>query len=151
MRFIKKFLLKVILEDAIAAEEAAYTFYESALETALDPESVTLLKKLMAGEFQHRMKLEELQKQGCLEPDALSEEVPVDIIQEVDRPREIRPGSSLQDILHIALHKEQWAANHYTRLYENVSLRIVKDVFWMLSQEEAQHVLWIKEQLEQIS
>ena len=47
MGFIKKFLLKVILEDAIAAEEAAYTFYESALETASDPESVPLLKKLM--------------------------------------------------------------------------------------------------------
>ena len=59
MSVMKKLLLRILLEDAIANEEAAYAFYESALEHVSQPESIALLKKLMAGELRHRIQLVE--------------------------------------------------------------------------------------------
>ena len=64
---LRKLLIRLIVEKAIIFEENAYRFYESALELAGSVDTADLLKKLMAAELRHRIKLEEIQKTGELE------------------------------------------------------------------------------------
>ncbi|MBD3309273.1 hypothetical protein GF339_22925 [candidate division KSB3 bacterium] len=150
MAMLKRILLKILLEDAMSREEMAYRFYETARDLLTAPEAVALVNRLMAGELSHRIKLEDLQKQGRLPPGVLSEEIALEYDQEEPNlSSEIPPDSSSHDILHLALQKERQAAAYYTRLARYTPVKTAKEVFAFLSQEEHRHVEWIAHQLAQ--
>ena len=105
----RKILVRLILEKAIIFEENAYRFYESALSMAASADTADLLKKLIAAELKHRLKLEEIQNTGELEtvsykissrenPDEHEE---LDMMS-VDWPV-LNPQSSREEILKAAL------------------------------------------------
>ena len=50
---VRKFLLRLILEKAIAFEENVYRFYEDALAQSAMIETAELLRKLLSDELRH--------------------------------------------------------------------------------------------------
>jgi rubrerythrin len=141
-----------VLERAIAFEEGAYRFYEEALERSAMSETSELLKKLLAGELLHRMKLEELQRtggtsaltvpfpRGAPEIEELSEEWPP-----------LSPWAHKGEVLQTALRKEVGAYRFYKRLADRAGLKNVRDVFAALSDEESAHAEWLKEEIRKVS
>ena len=149
---IKQMLFRGLLEEAIKQEEAAYTLYQSALHVVSEPHVIKLLKTLMAGELQHKLKLEELQQRGELAKQPVNDVIPdgVSLIQDEhleDFSLRLLPGMSCREILSIALLKEQQAARQYSRLSERARFSLAQNLFCVLSYEETQHVAWIQKQL----
>jgi rubrerythrin len=69
---VRRFLLRLILEEAIRREEEAYRFYEAAREPVREPAARELLKRLCAEELRHRLKLEELQRSGEVDQEVVA-------------------------------------------------------------------------------
>ena len=147
----RKILIRLILEKAIIFEENAYRFYESALSMAASADTADLLKKLIAGELKHRLKLEEIQNTGELEtvsyeisgrenPDEHEE---LDMMS-VDWPV-LNPQSSREEILKAALAREKNACSFYKNLHGRSRIKVAKELFGMLAREESEHVAWISD------
>jgi rubrerythrin len=150
---LRRFLLRLVLEEAMRREEKAYRFYESASKAVRQPESAELLRKLCAEELRHRLKLEELQGKGELEP-AGQEEVEVEEAQAgllAEPGPEWPPAPEVlepRDIWAIALRKERRARDYYRVLSARAPVAAFREVFAYLSSEEQRHVDWVRAELE---
>jgi rubrerythrin len=151
---LRRFLLRLILEEAIRREEEAYRFYEAALEPVRAAEARALLRKLCAEELRHRLKLEELQRGGELEQEA-GQAVEADDPEEAELLADSGPApepalADLQpaDVWRLALRKERLAVAHYGLLARKVALRAGGQVFAFLAVEEQRHVEWVLAALE---
>jgi rubrerythrin len=144
----KKVFIKIILEQAIMFEERAYNFYQSVLSWSVMKESEGLLKKLLVAELKHRMKLDELQKKGDLKDLQVTDDAKVEGSQEIssDWPL-LNPWSARKEILQVALQKEMIAYKFYKQMAMRTRLKAVSDTFTLLSNEEAQHIQWIQEEI----
>jgi len=146
---LRRFLLRLILEEAIRREEEAYRFYEAALEPVRAPEARTLLRKLCAEELRHRLKLQELQ----LQPESL--EVEAHDLQESELLADSGPapvpelaGLRPEDVWRLALDKERLAVRHYGLLARRTPLPEPRRVFAYLAAQEQRHVDWVLGALE---
>lgn len=146
---LRRFLLRLILEEAMRREEEAYRFYEAALEPVRAPEARALLRKLCAEELRHRLKLQELQ----LQPESL--EVEAHDVQESELLADSGPApapelASLrpEDVWRLALDKERLAVRHYGLLARRTPLPEPRRVFAWLAAEEQRHVDWVLGALE---
>jgi rubrerythrin len=146
---LRRFLLRLILEEAIRREEEAYRFYEAALEPVRAPEARALLRKLCAEELRHRLKLQELQ----LKPESL--EVEAHDVQESELLADSGPapapelaGLRPEDVWRLALDKERLAVRHYGLLARRTPLPVPRRVFAYLAAEEQRHVDWVLGALE---
>jgi rubrerythrin len=148
----RRLLLKILLERAIAFEERAYRFYEEALACSAMSDTSELLRKLLAGELLHRMKLEELQRTGDLGPLAVSLQNGERDIEELSEEwPPLHPWAHKGEVLETALRKEARAHRFYRSLAKKAALKAARDVFAALSNEESAHVEWLKEEIEKIS
>jgi rubrerythrin len=161
---VRRFLLRLILEEAIRREEEAYRFYEAAREPVREPAARELLRRLCAEELRHRLKLEELQRSGEVDQDVLarnSEEAELLADSGVAPAPEtglIAPETGLitpapadlqpADVWRLALRKERLAVAHYGLLSRNITLRTPRQVFAFLAAEEQRHVDWVLAALE---
>jgi rubrerythrin len=144
---VRKILFHLVLEDAILREESAYRFYESARELAGSEAARHLLKKLCAEELRHRMKLEQMRKDGWSGELEFSGSEEIELLDEKERSwPEITAQSTVIDILEAALAKEKQAARYYQLMASRSSLRPAKDLFRLLAGEEAAHVRWVQKQ-----
>jgi rubrerythrin len=150
---LRRFLLRLVLEEAMRREEKAYRFYESASKAVRQPQSAELLRKLCAEELRHRLKLEELQGKGELQP-AGQEEVEVEEAQAgllAEPGPEWPPAPEVldpRDIWAIALRKERRARDYYRVLSARAPVAAFREVFAYLSSEEQRHVDWVRAELE---
>ena len=147
---LRRFLLRLILEEAIRREEEAYRFYEAALEPVRAPEARALLQKLCAEELRHRLKLQELQGRG-----ELDSEVEAHDLQESELLTDSGPapapelaGLRPEDVWRLALEKERLAVRHYGLLARRTPLPEPRRVFAWLAAEEQRHVDWVRTALE---
>jgi rubrerythrin len=148
----RRLLLKIILERAIAFEERAYRFYEEALARSAMSEASELLKKLLAGELLHRMKLEELQRTGGVGPMAVSLPRGSQDVEELSEEwPPLNPWAHKREVLEIALRKEVGAYRFYKSLADKTGLKSVRDVFAALSNEESVHMEWLREEIRKVS
>jgi rubrerythrin len=141
---VRRFLLRLILEEAIRREEEAYRFYEAAQEPVRDPEARELLRRLCAEELRHRFKLQELQ----LEPENLEvrAESPGEselLTDSGPAPPPALAGLRPADVWRLALRKERLAVAHYGLLARRVPLRTARGVFSFLAAEEQRHADWV--------
>lgn len=148
---LRRFLLRLILEEAIRREEEAYRFYEAALEPVRAPEARALLGKLCAEELRHRLKLQELQGQPESIPESL--EVEARDLQESELLADSGPAPELaglrpEDVWRLALDKERLAVRHYGLLARRTPLAEPRRVFAWLAAEEQRHVDWVLGALE---
>jgi rubrerythrin len=148
---VRRFLLRLVLEEAMRREEKAYRFYESAAELVRDPESAGLLRKLCAEELRHRLKLEELQRAGELELAGQVEvaEEQAELLAEPgpewpEAAGELKP----RDVWAVALRKERRARDYYRVLSVRAAAAVFREVFAYLSSEEQRHAVWAQAALE---
>jgi rubrerythrin len=145
---IKKFLIKLIIEDAILFEERSYNYYESLLERAAMKESIVLLKKLLAGELSHRLRLEEIQKRGELGTLQVHDGTELEGYEEVSkRFPQLEPWSSKEEIIEVALKKEKSSHNFYRAISMKAHIKTVARLFGALAMEELEHVKWIENEM----
>jgi rubrerythrin len=142
---VRTFLLKLVLEQAIEAEEKAYLFYEHAIGKVKQEEAQELLKSLASAELRHRLTLEETQREGDLGRLQVSEDETVQTIEAISEEwPEITTDTSVDELLEIALTKEKNAVAFYTGLRDNTVLKSLREVFDTLANEEKKHVRWIE-------
>jgi rubrerythrin len=143
---IRKFLLKLVLEEAIRREEQAYTFYEEARAAVQEPAAGDLLRRLAAAELRHRLKLEELQRHAG--PELTLETASPEEAELLDSEEPVRfsPGQPVrvEDVWKVALAKERQAQAAYTLLARKAVLEVFREVFTYLSAEEGRHVEWVQ-------
>lgn len=145
---IKKFLMKLIIEEAIRFEERSYNYYESLLERAVMKESIGLLKKLRAGELSHRLRLEEIQRRGNPGTLRVPESTELEGFEEVSkRWPQLEPWSSKEEIFEGALMKEKSSHNFYRTISLKARIKTVAQIFGALAIEELEHVKWIENEM----
>ena len=150
-RTVRRFLLRLALEQAIGREEKAYRFYEAAMEAVGAPEAAQLLRRLAAEELRHRLKLEDLQRSGELDPAGIVEMNPgqekILMEPEPQWPQAI-DRLSVRDIWSAALSKERRARDYYRLLAARAPAASFREVFAYLSAEEQRHVDWVQSALQ---
>ncbi len=142
---VRRFLLRLILEEAIRREEEAYRFYEAAQEPVRSPEARELLRRLCAEELRHRLKLQELQGRGQIDQEVEAASPGESELLTDSGPAPAPALADLQpaDIWRLALAKERLAVAHYGLLARRVSLRAPRRTFAFLAAEERRHVDWV--------
>ncbi len=142
---VGRFLLRLILEEAIRREEEAYRFYEAALEPVRSPGARELLRRLCAEELRHRLKLQELQARGQIDLELEAESPEEAELLTDSGPAPVPALADLQpvDVWRLALRKERLAVAHYGLLARRVSLPAPRRVFSFLAAEERRHVDWV--------
>ena len=145
---IKKFLMKLIIEEAIRFEERSYNYYESLLERAVMEKSISLLKKLLAGELSHRLRLEEIQRRGNLGTLQIPEDTELEGYEEVSNQfPQLEPRSSKEEIFEVALKREKSSHNFYRTMSLKAHIKTVAQLFGALAIEELEHVKWIENEM----
>jgi rubrerythrin len=137
-----------LISLAIQREEEAYEFYMKASEYAELPSSKQLLEELAKQEDGHKKKLMSALGEGVCETftcSTIEEFEGYDLSKYlIDIPLE--PGSSSQDILIVAIKREEGARYFYKSLSELTTSTSHRTVFESLAKEEKDH----KDRLESI-
>jgi rubrerythrin len=148
---LRRFLLRLALEEAIRREEKAYRFYESAREAVQDQQAAGLLRRLCAEELRHRLKLEDLQRSGelaqagAVEAESEQAELPADPGPEWPA---VTGALEPPDVWAVALRKERQARDYYRLLAHRAPLASFREVFAFLEAEEQRHVDWVQAALQ---
>ncbi len=126
---------------AIERETESYEFYTQAAKRAEFLSSAKLLKELSEQELGHRKKLEASLKQGVCKTFACKN---VAQFNKMDLDRylaamPLTPSSSPQDILVVAIKKEEAAHDFYKALSELTTDASNRRVFETLASEEQKH------------
>jgi rubrerythrin len=126
---------------AIQREEEAYDFYMKAAEESELKASAKLLEDLANQEIIHKQKLEVALDEGVCDTftcDSVEELDKMDLDQYlIDIP--LSPSSTPQDVLIIAIKKEDAAHSFYKALSELTSKAAHRSVFETLAKEEDVH------------
>jgi rubrerythrin len=137
-----------LISIAIQREEEAYDFYMQAAKNAELTSSQQLLRELAKQEAGHKEKLQSALGEGVCETftcDTIEEFEGHDLSRYlIDIPLE--SGSSSQDILIVAIKREEGARDFYRTLSELTGNTAHRTVFESLAKEEQDH----KDRLESI-
>jgi len=138
--------VKDIIQQAIKTEEASYALYTSASERIKDPAAKAGLADLAEQEKGHKAKLEALLAGDLNWAVKLSrrEEVRDLQIGEYLEAKPLTEGSDLQDVLIVAMKREEGTGAFYAQMAELLEPGPVKDLFEMLSKEEIKHKKYVE-------
>ena len=129
-----------ILDFAVAREEDAVKFYQVLQGMAKFEAQKQVLHEFELMEQGHIQILNNVRKRGEVEP----EEIPgvADLkIAEYLAEGEMTDDLSYQDIIILAMKREEKAHNLYTHLAERAAAEEIKNLFLKLASEEAKHKL----------
>lgn len=144
--------VREIIQQAIKTEEASYALYTSASQRVKDPAAKAGLADLAEQEKQHKAKLE-----GLLAGDlgwavhlSQREEVRDLQIGEFLEARPLTEESDLQDVLIVAMKREEATGAFYQQMAGLVEPGPVKDLFEMLAKEEVKHKEYVESIYEEV-
>jgi rubrerythrin len=137
-----------LISLAIQREEEAYEFYTKASENAELPSSKKLLSDLALQEKGHKNKLQQALGAGVCETFSCAtiEEFEGHELSKYLIEIPLESGSTSQDILIVAIKREEGAYDFYRSLSELTTSTDHRTVFESLAEEEKKH----KERLESI-
>ena len=135
--------LKAIIDFAIEKEKEAAEFYDHISKEASMAGVKDMLKELATEERKHQALLTGLDKKGITEG---LEDYKFEWIKDIKRSNfvvdmEYQDGMAYNDILLLAMKREEKALELYNKLLDNAQTEEQKKVFKMLCQEEAKHKL----------
>jgi rubrerythrin len=132
-----------IIDFAIEREKEAVQFYEDAAKEESMSGSIEMLKELAEEEHRHVRMLTELKSKGVVKsldryklkwiPDMKRSNYVADVVFE--------KGMAYNDILRIAIKREEKALRLYNELLEKTEDAEAQKLFKVLCQEEAKHKL----------
>ena len=129
--------VKEIVKQAAQQEDKAYKFYMDALKFVKDPASQLWLKELAAEELKHK---EMLQK---FDTSKIKQFKPAKIqdlhITEYLVDKDVHEIKDFQDVLIVAMKKEQKSYNFYVSMAKSSDNPEMKKLCKMLAQEELKH------------
>jgi len=135
--------LEALISFAIIKEKEAAEFYESNSESESMSGKKEMLKEFAAEERKHQRMLEDYLQTGVAENlDGYRFEWIADIKRSdyVDA-MEYRPGMAYNELLMLAMKREEAALKLYNQLLDKADNEDAKTLFKMLCQEEAKHKL----------
>jgi rubrerythrin len=138
--------VKEILKRAIKTEEDSYNLYTSASKQIKDPAVRAGLGDLAIQEKQHKAKLEALLAGKLVWAARLSQREKVKDLKIGDYLEEkpLTEKSSLQDVLIVAMKREQATGAFYTQMAGLVGPGPEKDLFELLAKEEVKHKKYVE-------
>jgi rubrerythrin len=140
-----------ILDRAIRFEEDSFNLYNSAIDKIKSPQTKEWLKELADWELTHKAKLEGLLK-GDLNwaiRKSKREEVADLKIGDYLVAAPLGEKSDFQDVLLVAMKREESARNFYTGMVELVESGPAHDLFDLLAKEEAKHKQMVEKYYEE--
>jgi len=135
--------LEALIRFAIEKEKEAAEFYESNSESETMSGKKQMLKEFAAEERKHQQMLEDYLATGVVQK---LEEYRFEWITDIKRSDyvdevEYRPGMAYNELLLLAMKREEAALKLYNQLLEKAEDKDAKKLFKMLCQEEAKHKL----------
>lgn len=144
--------VREIIQQAIKTEEASYALYTSASQRVKDPAAKAGLADLAEQEKQHKAKLEGLLAGDLDWAVRLSQREEVRDLQigEFLEARPLTEESDLQDVLIVAMKREEATGAFYQQMAGLVEPGPVKDLFEMLAKEEVKHKEYVESIYEEV-
>jgi len=135
--------LEALIRFAIEKEKEAAEFYDSNSESETMSGKKQMLKEFAAEERKHQRMLEDYLSTGVAQK---LDEYRFEWITDIKRsdyvdPVEYRPGMAYNELLLLAMKREEAALKLYNQLLEKSEDEAAKKLFKMLCQEEAKHKL----------
>jgi rubrerythrin len=139
--------VREVIDFAIRKEQEAIDLYNSMSETVRAPQLREMLSDLAKQEVGHRRMLEELT------PAKLgrwgSDEIPDLGIAESTEGAAVAPDADYQDILAVAMKREEKARDLYTLLASNTEEGDLRELFEFLAREEQKHKLALEKEYDE--
>lgn len=135
--------LKALVTFAIEKEKEAADFYETSSESEIMSGKKQMLKEFAAEERKHQKMLEDYLATGVAEK---LDDYQFKWITDIKRSDyvdtiEYKPGMAYNELLMLAMKREEGALKLYNQLLEQADNDGAKNLFKMLCQEEAKHKL----------
>lgn len=130
-----------LLDSAIYKEITSQAVYEAGLKQTDDPGAKALLKELAKEESGHAQKLKKFKEKGIPKKSWYPKQVPNLKISEYLTGSDTLEGINLQDLLILAMKREQQAVEFYTRMMGIMRDETAKHLCEGLVQEELRHKL----------
>lgn len=130
--------VETAIRMAIGKEEQARAFYATWADRVRDPGAAALLRDLATEEMTHKQRLERglpLARAGASAPEPPGEHDPAETLVE----RDLTSEANTQDVLIVALKREQRAQELYASLAKWVADADLQRLMTALSAEEADH------------
>lgn len=129
--------VKEIIKQAVQQEERAHKFYINSLKTVKDAAAREWIKELAEEELKHKKMLENLDvsKIKNFKPDKVQDLHITEYLVDKDIP-EVKDS---QDLLIVAMKKEQKSYNFYVGMAKSTSDADIKKLCKVLAQEELKH------------
>ena len=143
--------MKGIIERAIRFEEDSYKLYTSASQRVKDPGAKAGLTELAGEEKKHKAKLEGMLAGNLEWAVRTGRRAKVKDLQLGD-PLEAKPiteKSSLQEVLAVAIKREEATGAFYSQMASLVEPGPAKDLFEVLAKEETKHKRYVESIYEQ--
>ena len=138
--------MKGIIERAIKFEEDSYNLYTSASRRVKDPGARAGLAELAGEERKHKAKLEGMLAGNLDWAVSVGRRAKVKDLQ-IGGPLEAKPiteKSSLQEVLAVAIKREDATGGFYSQMASLVDSGPAKDLFTMLAKEETKHKRYVE-------
>ncbi|MEW6441987.1 MAG: ferritin family protein [bacterium] len=140
--------LKEIVQRSIRMEESSFNLYRAAAGRVKDPGARAGLAELAEQEKQHKARLERLLAGDMKWSAGLSGKGKGKIkdlhIGDHLEARPLDEASSLQDVLIVAIKREEATGNLYSQMAALVDSDPEKELFETLAREEARHKLYVE-------
>jgi len=136
-----------VIRFAIDSEQEAVDAYTTASEIVSGRSVKEMLLGLARQEKMHKTKLENIDRERV--GDAAILEVPDLKIADYTDDVEVTPDMDYQDILIVAMKREEKSHNLYTTLASNTGDSELKRVFEFLAREEAGHKLALEKEYDE--
>lgn len=136
-----------VVRFAIEKEKQAHDFYVSASETVRRANVKEMLLDLAKQEEGHRKRLEGLDRAKM--PDAGARPVPDLMIADQMDNEEVTADTDYQEVLTIAMKREEKAHNLYEILASNSTEPELKELFSLLARDEARHKLALEKEYDE--
>ena len=144
---MKKGLFDEIIRFAIDGEQEAVDAYTAASETVTRANAKKMLLGMARQEQMHKEKLESIDRERVAETAIV--DVPDLRIADFMDDVTITADMDYQDILVVAMKREEKAHNLYTTLASNTEDAELRKVFELLAQEEAGHKLALEKEYDE--
>ena len=142
-----KRLFEEVVEFAIEKEQQAVDDYTEASKAVQPPHMRDMLLEFAAQEEAHKRKLMGIDREAVEETSIVN--IPDLKIADYSDSVELTPDMDYQDLLTVAMKREEKAHNLYSTLASNSSEPVLKQLFEMLAQEEAKHKLALEKEYDE--
>jgi rubrerythrin len=131
--------LTELLDIALDREIASQAFYIAGQKMTQDPGAIELMRELADQELRHYQWIKDLKENGLNEKSWDPERLPGLMISEYLTDTRFSEGAGLQEVITVAIKREQYSVEFYTGLNEAMKGEDARQLCGKLINEELRH------------